>query len=109
MPVGSASAAPAPASPAPAAPGSTVLHGVGVGRRGVVGPVAQVRPAPPVPADAPLLVDGVPADAVTVHARVEQASADVAAGLRDQARPVRGAPGRRGSPPCLRGAHGRPT
>jgi phosphoenolpyruvate-protein phosphotransferase (PTS system enzyme I) len=65
-------------------PPHTVLHGVGVGRRGVVGPVAQVRPAPHVPADAPLLVDGAPADTATAHARVEQAFADVAAGLREQ-------------------------
>ena len=56
-----------------------VLQGVGVGRRAVVGPVAQVRPAPHVAADAPLLVDGVPADVPTAHAHVEQAFADVAA------------------------------
>ncbi|GEL96602.1 phosphoenolpyruvate--protein phosphotransferase [Cellulomonas terrae] len=61
-----------------------VLQGVGVGRRAVVGPVAQVRPAPHVAADAPLLVDGVPADVATAHAHVEQAFADVAARLREQ-------------------------
>ncbi|MDM7854259.1 phosphoenolpyruvate--protein phosphotransferase [Cellulomonas alba] len=69
----------------PAVQSPTVLRGVGVGRRGVVGPVAQVRPAPHVAADAPLLVDGVPADAATAHTRVEQAFTDVAVGLRDQA------------------------
>lgn len=61
-----------------------VLQGVGVGRRAVVGPVAQVRPATHVEADAPLLVDGVPADIDTAHAVVEAAFAQVAAGLRDQ-------------------------
>ena len=61
-----------------------MLQGVGVGRRAVVGPVAQVRPAPHVAADAPLLVDGVPADIPTAHAHVEQAFADVAARLREQ-------------------------
>ena len=61
-----------------------VLQGVGVGRRAVVGPVAQVRPAPHVDPDAPLLVDGVPADAATAHAVVESAFADVAASLREQ-------------------------
>ncbi|WP_426592974.1 phosphoenolpyruvate--protein phosphotransferase [Cellulomonas sp. McL0617] len=61
-----------------------VLQGVGVGRRAVVGPVAQVRPAPHLEPDAPLLVDGVPADAATVHAAVEAAFADVATALRDQ-------------------------
>lgn len=61
-----------------------VLHGVGVGRRGIVGPVAQVQPAPHVPADAPLLVDGVPADAQTTRKVVDRAFTDVADGLRDQ-------------------------
>jgi phosphotransferase system enzyme I (PtsI) len=61
-----------------------VLHGVGVGRRGIVGPVAQVQPAPHVPSDAPLLVDGVPADAETTRTVVERAFTDVAEGLRDQ-------------------------
>ncbi|GAA4627606.1 phosphoenolpyruvate--protein phosphotransferase [Cellulomonas oligotrophica] len=67
------------------APAGGVLHGVGVGRRSVVGPVAQVRPAPTVPADAPLLVDGRPAEPAQVHAAVETAFADVAARLRTQA------------------------
>ncbi|GAA3805002.1 phosphoenolpyruvate--protein phosphotransferase [Cellulomonas soli] len=66
------------------------LQGVGVGRRGAVGPVAQVRPAPTVPADAPVLVDGAPADAATVRARVEAAFGDVAAGLREQAERAEG-------------------
>ncbi|GIG19427.1 phosphoenolpyruvate-protein phosphotransferase [Cellulomonas chitinilytica] len=61
-----------------------VLHGVGVGRRGIVGPVAQVQPAPHVPADAPLLVDGVPADAETTREVVDRAFTEVADGLRDQ-------------------------
>ncbi|MEZ0449426.1 phosphoenolpyruvate--protein phosphotransferase [Cellulomonas sp. ICMP 17802] len=61
-----------------------VLQGVGVGRRAIVGPVAQVRPAPHVEPDAPLLVDGVPADAATAHTVVEAAFSDVAARLREQ-------------------------
>lgn len=61
-----------------------VLHGVGVGRRAAVGPVAQVRPAPAPAADATLLVDGVPATPAQVHDAVERAFADVAAGLRAQ-------------------------
>ncbi|MGY4643361.1 phosphoenolpyruvate--protein phosphotransferase [Cellulomonas sp. URHB0016] len=61
-----------------------VLHGVGVGRRGIVGPVAQVQPAPHVPADTPLLVDGVPADVETAREVVDRAFADVAEGLREQ-------------------------
>ena len=58
----------------------TVLHGVGVGRGAVVGPVATVRPAPVVPSDEP-----VPTDPAAAKERVEQAFADVAAGLREQA------------------------
>uniref|UniRef100_UPI001B3552DD hypothetical protein n=1 Tax=Cellulomonas citrea TaxID=1909423 RepID=UPI001B3552DD len=46
----------------------TRLAGVGVGRGGVVGPVVQVRPAPVVPADAPVLVDGKPAGDDGCHA-----------------------------------------
>lgn len=61
------------------------LHGVGVGRRVAVGPVAQVRPAPSPPADAPLLVDGVAADPAQVRTAVEDAFSGVAARLRDQA------------------------
>lgn len=61
------------------------LHGVGVGRRVAVGPVAQVRPAPSPPADAPLLVDGVAAGTAQVRAAVEDAFSSVAARLRDQA------------------------
>ncbi|WP_218779937.1 phosphoenolpyruvate--protein phosphotransferase [Cellulomonas iranensis] len=67
------------------APAGTGLRGVGVGRRAVVGPVAQVRPAPDVAPDAPLLVDGVPATPAHVRTVVERAFADVAAGLRAQA------------------------
>ncbi|WP_082131412.1 phosphoenolpyruvate--protein phosphotransferase [Cellulomonas sp. FA1] len=66
-------------------PAGTGLRGVGVGRRAVVGPVAQVRPAPDVAPDAPLLVDGAPATPAHVRAVVERAFADVAAGLRAQA------------------------
>ncbi|MCC2335901.1 phosphoenolpyruvate--protein phosphotransferase [Cellulomonas wangsupingiae] len=62
-----------------------VLQGVGVGRRAVVGPVAQVRAAPAVPADAPLVVDGEVAGPGRVHDAVERAFAEVAAGLREQA------------------------
>lgn len=58
----------------------TVLNGVGVGRGAVVGPVATVRPAPVVPSDEP-----VPTDPAAAKERVEQAFADVAAGLREQA------------------------
>ncbi|GIG30017.1 phosphoenolpyruvate--protein phosphotransferase [Cellulomonas marina] len=65
--------------------GSHVLTGVGVGRRAVVGPVAQVRPAPAVAADTPVLVDGVPADAAATRAAVERAFTGVAEGLRAQA------------------------
>lgn len=70
----------APAVGAPA----DLLRGVGVGRRAAVGPVAQVRPAPAPAADAPLLVDGVPATPAQVHDAVERAFTDVAAGLRAQ-------------------------
>ncbi|WP_448630190.1 phosphoenolpyruvate-utilizing N-terminal domain-containing protein [Cellulomonas soli] len=56
-----------------------------MGRRGAVGPVAQVTPAPVVPADTPVLVDGVPADAASVRALVEQSFGEVAEGLRAQA------------------------
>ena len=66
------------------APAGGVLHGVGVGRRAVVGPVARVRPAPVVPADAPLVVDGATAGPAQVHAAVERAFTDVAARLREQ-------------------------
>ena len=62
-----------------------VLQGVGVGRRAVVGPVAQVRAAPAVPADAPLVVDGEVAGPARVHDAVERAFVEVAAGLREQA------------------------
>ncbi len=63
---------------------AAALHGVGVGRRAAVGPVVQVRPAPAPAADAPLLVDGVPAGAAQVRAAVEQAFTDVATALQGQ-------------------------
>lgn len=66
------------------APAGGVLHGVGVGRRGAVGPVAQVRPAPVVPADAAVLVDGRPATPAQTRAAVERAFTEVAEGLRAQ-------------------------
>lgn len=59
---------------------STVLSGVGVGRGAVFGPVAKVRPAPAVPADEPA-----PSDPAAAKARVEEAFATVAGGLREQA------------------------
>ena len=59
---------------------STVLEGVGVGRGAVWGPVARVRPAPTVPAN-----ELVPGDPAATKEKVEQAFADVAAGLRGQA------------------------
>ncbi|WP_024287029.1 phosphoenolpyruvate--protein phosphotransferase [Cellulomonas sp. KRMCY2] len=59
---------------------SRVLQGVGVGRGAVWGPVARVRPAPTVPAN-----ELVPADPAAAKEMVEQAFADVAAGLRAQA------------------------
>lgn len=58
----------------------TVLSGVGVGRGAVVGPVAKVRPAPAAPADEPA-----PTDPAAAKARVEEAFAAVASGLREQA------------------------
>lgn len=61
-----------------------VLTGVGVGRRGVVGPVAQVRPAPQVAPDAPVLVDGVPVDGPAAREAVERAFGEVAGALREQ-------------------------
>jgi len=59
------------------------LHGVGVGRRGVVGPVAQVQPVPAVAADAPLLVDGVAVTGADAQEVVSRAFEDVAAALAD--------------------------
>jgi phosphoenolpyruvate-protein phosphotransferase (PTS system enzyme I) len=58
-----------------------VLQGVGVGRWVVWGPVATVRPAPLVPDDEP-----VPADPAAAKEAILAAFADVAAGLRAQAR-----------------------
>lgn len=69
----------------------TTLHGLGVGRGGVVGPVWQTRAAVQVPVDAPLLVAGVPADTATTCTCVDQAFADVADGLRAQAEQASGA------------------
>ncbi len=68
--------------------GPTFLHGVGVGRAGVVGPVVQVAGAPAVPGDEP----GTPTDQVqAVQARVTTAFDAVAAGLRAQAGAASGA------------------
>lgn len=59
--------------------GHSLLHGVGVGRGAVVGPVAQVRPAPAVPPDAPVAApDG------DVRGAVEAAFLGVAAQLQEQ-------------------------
>jgi phosphotransferase system enzyme I (PtsI) len=66
------------------ATGPTVLSGVGVGRGGVVGPVALVRPMPHVAPDSPVLVDGVPADAAATRGALEAAFDTVAGGLREQ-------------------------
>src|SRR5690606_19197995 len=54
------------------------------GRKGAVGAVAQVRPAPSVPADAVVTIDGEPADRAALRPLVEAAFGAVAAGLRDQ-------------------------
>ncbi|WP_448061905.1 phosphoenolpyruvate--protein phosphotransferase [Cellulomonas hominis] len=64
--------------------GPRVLQGVGVGRGVALGPVAVVRPAPEVAPDAPVLVDGHPADLAGSRAAVEAAFAGVAADLREQ-------------------------
>ena len=72
-------------TPTPGVPADRVLHGVGVGRRAVVGPVARVASPPTVPADAALLVDGEPATPAQARAAVEEAFAAVAAALREQA------------------------
>ncbi|NMM16275.1 MAG: phosphoenolpyruvate--protein phosphotransferase [Cellulomonas sp.] len=69
-------------TPAPGVVGATQLHGVGVGRGGVVGPVAQVRPVPQVPADAAVLINGVAARPDEVRGAVEAAFVDVADRLR---------------------------
>jgi len=71
-------------APTRGAPAGGVLHGVGVGRWAVVGPVARVRPAPVVPPDAPLVVDGEVVGPAGVHEAVERAFTDVAAALRAQ-------------------------
>lgn len=60
-----------------------VLRGVGVGRRGVVGPVARVQPVPAVGADTPLLVDGVAVTGADAQDVVSRAFDDVAAALAD--------------------------
>jgi len=71
-------------TPPTAASSSQVLHGVGVGRGSVVGPVAHARPAPAVAPDARVLVEGVPADAATTRATLEAAFTSVAADLQAQ-------------------------
>ncbi|GAA2243522.1 phosphoenolpyruvate-utilizing N-terminal domain-containing protein [Rarobacter faecitabidus] len=60
-------------------------HGVGVGRAGAVGPVVQVRSAPRVASDTPVLIDGIPAGRWAVRSVVADAFATVAAGLRQRA------------------------
>jgi phosphoenolpyruvate-protein phosphotransferase (PTS system enzyme I) len=92
------------------APAGAVLNGVGVGRQAVIGPVALVQAAPLVPADMPILVDGVPADAAGTRAVVEQAFTDVAASLSAQAARATGtmaevlrATSQMASDPALRG------
>lgn len=67
---------------APGAVGATQLRGIGVGRGGVVGPVAQVRPVPQVPADAEVLINGVPARPDEIRGAVDAAFVDVADRLR---------------------------
>ena len=67
---------------APVLVGATRLHGIGVGRGGVVGPVAQVRPVPQVAADAAVLIDGVPAGPDEVRGAVGAAFGEVADRLR---------------------------
>lgn len=62
------------------------LHGAGVGRTGVIGPVVRVSPAPPAPTD-----EAAPADRDETAARVGQAFDDVAAGLLSQAATAQGA------------------
>lgn len=66
-------------------PISPRLRGVGVGRGGAVGPIAQVRSAPQVPADASVLIDGMPAGRWAVHRRVAEAFFIVADRLHQQA------------------------
>ncbi|MGV8976723.1 MAG: phosphoenolpyruvate--protein phosphotransferase [Cellulomonas sp.] len=61
---------------------ATQLLGIGVGRGGVVGPVARVRPVPQVPADAPVLIDGVVAGPDDVRGAVAAAFAVVSDRLR---------------------------
>ncbi|MCR6690726.1 phosphoenolpyruvate--protein phosphotransferase [Cellulomonas sp.] len=76
-------------TPTPARPGTAragdVLHGVGVGRRGAVGPVARVHALPTLDPEAPLLVDGRPAAPEQAHAALERAFDEVAAALTEQA------------------------
>ena len=67
---------------APVLVGATRLHGIGVGRGGVVGPVALVRPVPQVAADAAVLIDGVPAGPDEVRGAVGAAFGEVADRLR---------------------------
>lgn len=62
----------------------TVLHGVGVGRRVAIGPVVRVQPAPAVPADAPVVRDGVAVPADQVPDAVAATFAEVAAALQEQ-------------------------
>lgn len=64
----------------PPSPASGVLHGFGVGRGAVVGPVARAHPAPRADPEAPA-----PDDADAAVVRVEEAFAAVAAALQARA------------------------
>ncbi|PJI94855.1 phosphoenolpyruvate--protein phosphotransferase [Luteimicrobium subarcticum] len=74
-------AAVSPSTPEPTRDGTRVLHGVGVGRAGVVGPVATVAAPPAAPSDEP---GTAPEDVDAVQARVTEAFGAVAEGLRAQ-------------------------
>lgn len=66
---------------------AVVLHGVGVGRAGVVGPVVQVAGAPVVPPDEPPTPPG---EVDAVQERLRSAFAAVADGLSAQSRAATG-------------------
>jgi len=67
-----------------AASSGTVLHGVGVGRRAAIGPVVRVQPAPAVPPDTVLMVDGRPATPDQVRDAAGAAFTAVAQALTTQ-------------------------
>ncbi|SNS56578.1 phosphotransferase system, enzyme I, PtsI [Micrococcales bacterium KH10] len=68
------------ASPAPRA-----WHGVGVGRAGAVGPVVHVRAVPNIPADTPVLIDGLSAGRWAIRNLVSEAFTTVSTRLRQRA------------------------